>query len=270
MCLPPWFYQFLYIIFALGYIGGGGYLCLFGINFMSSTSGYFMPKEVPYGALALGGLTAILAMYGLLAPHGCCRGDKKSHLQLFYILGIPLMITLLVFCAICMLNANDKENLDNMLDYGWYRASKDTAKGNPAIQRAEADGKCCGFLSPSDRPVPPCTGGNTGCIKFLESTMKVQLGFGGILFAGLAGVILLMMGITHGWIERLDQEDLKAAGQEGGKSIMSGPDLDPSRTEYSNNKKRGMRMPARQAGLKSQTPTNTAGGLSTAEEKKVG
>lgn len=264
LAFPGWFYATLYVIFCLGCLGGGAFLVMFGLKFMQSTAGAFMSKEAPIGALALGGVLGILAIYGLIAPLGCCRGDQKSHLQLFYIFCIPVMITLLVFTAICLLNANDKDNLGNMLDYGWHKAFAKTAD-HRLITKAEADGVCCGFLSPTDRPVSPCPGGaKTGCINFLQKTMKVQLGFAGLLFGAIAGGIFLLMGITHGWIERLDQDDLKAAAQEGARA-MSGASIDNIRATYGDGKGRGVfnrrQQKASSGGMPSQPVKNSGGAV---------
>lgn len=258
LVIPQWFYQALYFLFVVAGIGGGGFLCYYGFTFMTSSAGYFMGKEVPYGALAMGGVAAFLAVFGAIAPTGACRGDKKSMLQLFYVLCIPVVIVLLVFCAICMVNATDKENVKNMLDYGWFHASQDQTKGSSAIQRAETDNKCCGFLNPSDRAVQPCSG-SAGCVAPMEKAIKAQLMFGGMLFGGVAGALFLLMGVTHAWVEHLRAEEAKNVPEGADKFAMSGKLLDIVRPASADGTT-GMNANARLPAAKAQAPKAPAAG----------
>jgi hypothetical protein len=97
------------------------------------------------------------------------------------------------------------------------------------ISSAQVAGKCCGFLTPADRAIQPCpAGAKAGCQSFLQSSLKKQLGFVGILFAGGAGACLFLMGAAHGWIERINFDRQKAAsGSTNTMSAYSG--LDGSR-----------------------------------------
>jgi hypothetical protein len=92
------------------------------------------------------------------------------------------------------------------------------------ISTAELAGPCCGFVSPADRPVLPCSSA-VGCQASLQASVAKQLGFVGLLFAGGAGGCLLLMALTHAYIERINFDRQKAAsGSAQGMSIYSGQD----------------------------------------------
>ena len=64
-----------------------------------------------------------------------------------------------------------------------------------------------------------------GCQAYLQNSLQVQLGFVGLLFAGGAGACLLLMALTHGYIERINFDRQKAAsGSAQGMSVYSGQD----------------------------------------------
>ena len=70
----------------------------------------------------------------------------------------------------------------------------------------------------------PCAS-KVGCQSFLQSAVQKQLGFVGLLFAGGAGGCLLLMALTHAYIERINFDRQKAAsGSAQGMSIYSGQD----------------------------------------------
>lgn len=70
----------------------------------------------------------------------------------------------------------------------------------------------------------PCAG-TVGCQAYLQSSLQHQLGFVGLLFAGGAGGCLVLMALTHGFIERINFDRQKAAsGSMQGMTIYSGQD----------------------------------------------
>ena len=124
---------------------------------------------------------------------------------------------------LAMLNAHDTANIQTMLDYGWQMAFKSSAR-QVQISAAELVGKCCGFTGPADRAVQPCSG-TVGCQSGLASSASKQLGLVGLLFAAGAGGSLVLMGLTHAYIERINFDRQKAAsGSAQGMSIYSGQD----------------------------------------------
>lgn len=173
-------------------------------------------------SMALGGFLAAVCIYGALAPL-TCRGAKDDHLKVSYVLLLLALIVFIAFTLLSILNSGDAQNLNTMLDYGWQKAFSGTGKGSQnAITSAQLAGKCCGYNSPSDRPIAPCPpGAAVGCASFLQGQLKQQLGFVGMLFAAGAGACLLVMAVSHGWIERISFDRVKASSASGAGSASS-------------------------------------------------
>lgn len=200
----------LLILLQLGAIGLGAYLVLWAINFQKSSVAPFVSLEFFIGALALGGLIAANALYGVIAPLSC-RGQKDDHLKIFYVISLLLLLAFAVFGLLALLNSGDAENLLATLDYGWQKAFAKT-EGQGKIAAAQIAGACCGFVSTADRPVNPCpSGAKDGCKTFLAAQLKKELGFVGLLFFAGAGACLLLMAIAHGYIERVNFDRQKQA-----------------------------------------------------------
>lgn len=189
--IPSGGYLFLFTTLCLGLGAGGAYLIVFGVGFMASTAGAFISKEVYVGALVMGSVVAALGIYGVAGVAAAvCRGAKDDHLKLHYVLSLLSLLVMLSFMTVCLLNANDADNLDAMLDYGWQHAFAAEAR-HGIISKAQVDAKCCGFQTANDRAVAPCPGNAAGgCVQPLRAELVAQFSLAGILFGAVAGGIV--------------------------------------------------------------------------------
>lgn len=193
--LPHWLYATLFALCCIAATGAGGYYIYFGITFVGSNAGAFISKEVYIGTLVLGSILILLGVYGLVAINlSLCRGAKDEHLKLHYVCSLLTLLTLLSFTIVCVLNANDVENLDSMLDYGWQKAFSLAAK-NALISKTQVDQKCCGYSNQSDRAIGPCpTNADGGCSTALKEELKTQFSLAAVLFGSAAGGVVSTAG----------------------------------------------------------------------------